>query len=173
MAKKIAVFGSAFNPPSLGHQSILERLSHFDQVLLLPSYAHAWGKNMLDYESRCNMVHAFISDLSLPNLSLSRLEEEIALKDQPVTTYDVLNTLQKIDPEVELTFVIGPDNFLSFSKFYRANEILAKWQVLACPETVPIRSTTIRDNIVKNRPISHLTTPGVVKIIHCERFYAH
>ncbi|GAB6260398.1 nicotinate-nicotinamide nucleotide adenylyltransferase [Photobacterium sp. 53610] len=172
MTNKIAVFGSAFNPPSLGHKSVLERLSHFDLVLLLPSYSHAWGKVMLKYESRCKLIDAFIADLKLPNLSLCRIEEEIAKNDQVVTTYDVLESLQVKYPDSELTFVVGPDNFLNFSKFYRANDILMKWQILACPETVPIRSTTIRDNIVKNGSISHLTTPGVVRIIAQEQYYA-
>ena len=63
--KKIAIFGSAFNPPSLGHKSVIESLSHFDLVLLEPSIAHAWGKNMLDYPTRCKMVDAFIKDMGL------------------------------------------------------------------------------------------------------------
>ncbi|MDF4536048.1 nicotinate-nicotinamide nucleotide adenylyltransferase, partial [Vibrio parahaemolyticus] len=50
--KKIAVFGSAFNPPTLGHKSIIDSLGHFDLILLVPSIAHAWGKTMLDYELR-------------------------------------------------------------------------------------------------------------------------
>ncbi|MEI8592851.1 nicotinate-nicotinamide nucleotide adenylyltransferase [Photobacterium sp. Hal280] len=171
MTKKIAVFGSAFNPPSLGHKSVLERLSHFDHVLLVPSYSHAWGKVMLNYDSRCTMVAAFIEDLNFSNLSLCRIEEAISQNDKPVTTYDVMHSLQNEHPNAELTFVVGPDNFLSFSKFYRAKDILSHWQVLSCPETVPIRSTDVRDNIVKNRPISHLTTPGVVRIITSQHFY--
>ena len=56
MKQTLAVFGSAFNPPSLGHRSVLERLSQFDKVLLLPNYQHAWGKVMLDYDARCDLV---------------------------------------------------------------------------------------------------------------------
>ena len=57
---KIAVFGSAFNPPSLGHKSVIERLSHFDKVLLVPSLSHAWGKEMLPFDTRIDMVLTFI-----------------------------------------------------------------------------------------------------------------
>ena len=57
---KIAVFGSAFNPPSLGHKSVIDSLSHFDLVLLVPSISHAWGKQMLSYEIRCELIDAFI-----------------------------------------------------------------------------------------------------------------
>lgn len=172
MTQSIAVFGSAFNPPSLGHKSVLERLNHFDQVLLLPSFAHAWGKVMLDYDVRCELVEAFIDDLNQPNLSLSRLEEEIVVGDESITTYAVLTELQNRMPDSELTFVIGPDNFMNFNKFYNSEQILSQWQVLACPEKVMIRSTLIRDCLVKKRPISHLTTPKVAKLLLTDARYS-
>lgn len=40
--------------------------------------------------------------------------------------------LQALYPEDELTFVIGPDNLLHFGKFYKADEILQRWTVMAC-----------------------------------------
>ncbi|MGF1731495.1 nicotinate-nicotinamide nucleotide adenylyltransferase [Photobacterium kasasachensis] len=165
MTASIAVFGSAFNPPSLGHKSVLERLQRFDRVLLLPSYAHAWGKVMIDYDARCELVDAFIDDLNLPNLELSRLEQEMAVGNEPITTYAVLSKLQQQIPDAELTFVLGPDNFLNFAKFFNCQEIVKKWQILACPETVSIRSTNLRDNIVNKRSISHLTTPTVARML--------
>ncbi|MCV5855789.1 hypothetical protein OFN53_34760, partial [Escherichia coli] len=75
--KKIAIFGSAFNPPSLGHKSVIESLSHFDLVLLEPSIAHAWGKNMLDYPTRCKMVDVFIKDMGLSNVQRSDAEQAL------------------------------------------------------------------------------------------------
>ncbi|PSU26007.1 nicotinate-nicotinamide nucleotide adenylyltransferase [Photobacterium phosphoreum] len=161
MKHTLAVFGSAFNPPSLGHRSVLERLGQFDKVLLLPSYQHAWGKVMLDYSARCDLVRAFISDIGQSNLELSTLEQQIAIDDNAVTTFAVLNALQLDHPDSDITFVIGPDNFLSFDRFYKAGEILKQWQVMACPETVPVRSTLIREALLNNKDISHYTTPTV------------
>lgn len=172
MTTSIAVFGSAFNPPSLGHKSVLERLQHFDRVLLLPSYSHAWGKAMIDYGARCELVEAFIEDLGFSNLELCRLEEEIAVGNESVTTYAVLEELQKRLPDAELTFVVGPDNFLNFGKFYKSDEILNKWQILACPEVVKVRSTIIRENIVNNRSISHLTTERVARMLTDKLHYS-
>lgn len=172
MTTSIAVFGSAFNPPSLGHKSVLERLYHFDHVLLLPSYTHAWGKSMLDYHSRCDLVLAFIEDIQLDNVALSRLEEEIALGDEAITTFSVLEALEMRYPDADLTFVIGPDNFINFSKFYKATEIMNRWQVLSCPETVAIRSTDIRESILNNNMISHLTTQKVAKMLLDNKWYS-
>ena len=165
MTASIAVFGSAFNPPTLGHKSVLERLQHFDRVLLLPSYSHAWGKEMIDFDARCELVEAFIDDLQLPNLELSRLEQEMAVGNESITTYAVLTELQARMPEAQLTFVVGPDNFLNFAKFFKSAEILSRWQVLACPETVNVRSTQVRENINNKRGISHLTTPKVATML--------
>ena len=36
---KIAVFGSAFNPPHMGHADVVtQALAHFDRVILVPNF---------------------------------------------------------------------------------------------------------------------------------------
>lgn len=168
---KIAVFGSAFNPPSLGHKSIIESISHFDSILLVPSIAHAWGKDMLDYHTRCELVDAFIADLNMNNVQRCDVEEHLFQPGHSVTTYDVLDRLQEMYPDSELTFILGPDNLFAFEKFYRSKEILQKFSVLACPERVPVRSTAIRQNVLEGNPISELTTPGVISLIETHNLY--
>jgi nicotinate-nucleotide adenylyltransferase len=162
---KIAVFGSAFNPPSLGHKSAIDKLDHFDRVLLMPSISHAWGKEMLDYEQRCRLVELFIADLASTKVEISKLEQELYKPGESVTTFTVLNELQSAYPCSELTFIMGPDNLLSFHKFSRYKEILARWSLLVCPETVPIRSTKIRDSLRSGRTISDLVTPKVASYL--------
>ena len=168
---KIAVFGSAFNPPSLGHKSVIERLGHFDKVLLVPSISHAWGKVMLPYETRLNMIKAFISDLELNNVELSTLEKEIYIPEQSVTTFSLLKKVQELHRNADITFIIGPDNLLKFGQFFKANEIVQHWSVMACPETLPIRSTDIRNRIQRGEDISHLTTKGVQEYIARHQLY--
>ncbi|CCN84417.1 putative nicotinic acid mononucleotide adenylyltransferase [Vibrio nigripulchritudo SFn27] len=158
---KIAIFGSAFNPPTLGHKSVIESLTHFDKVLLLPSYAHAWGKEMVDFDFRCQMVEQFISDLAQNNLELCSVEAEMYVPGESVTTFAVLTKIQEIYPDADITFVVGPDNFFQFSKFYRSEEIVKKWTVMACPEKVSIRSTLIREKLAQNESVSALTTSSV------------
>ncbi|MBN3572445.1 nicotinate-nicotinamide nucleotide adenylyltransferase [Vibrio neptunius] len=162
---KIAVFGSAFNPPTLGHKSVIDSLTHFDRVLLLPSISHAWGKAMLDYQARCELVDAFIEDLQPSNVERCRVEETIYQPNQSVTTFAVLNELQRQCPEYDITFVIGPDNLFNFAKFYKADEILSRWSVMACPETVKVRSTDVRNAISDKKNINSLTTPKVCQML--------
>ncbi|EDP60501.1 nicotinate-nicotinamide nucleotide adenylyltransferase [Vibrio sp. AND4] len=169
--KKLAVFGSAFNPPSLGHKSVIESLSHFDLVLLEPSIAHAWGKDMLDYPIRCKLVDAFISDLGLSNVQRSDAEQALHQPGQSVTTFELLEKTQEIYTHADITFVIGPDNFFKFAKFYRADEIMERWTVMACPERVKIRSTDIRDALAKGKDVSSFTTSGVGELLRSEGLY--
>ncbi|MDP5252653.1 MULTISPECIES: nicotinate-nicotinamide nucleotide adenylyltransferase [unclassified Vibrio] len=169
--EKIAVFGSAFNPPSLGHKDVIESLSHFDRVLLEPSIAHAWGKEMLDYATRCTLVEAFMSDLNLSNIDCLRLESELYQDSETVTTFQLLEKIQDLYPNADITFVIGPDNLLKFGQFYRANDILARWSVLACPERVSIRSTVIRQRLASGQSIDQLTTPTVAEMIEQQQLF--
>lgn len=168
---KIAVFGSAFNPPSLGHKSVIESLAHFDKVLLLPSIAHAWGKQMLDYPSRCELVDAFIEDLCINNVERSTIEEQLHTPGESVTTYAVLEALESRYENCELTFIMGPDNLLSFSKFHKADEILSRWAVMACPEKVKVRSTDIRKALEHGNDISQLTTTKVWQKLADKAYY--
>lgn len=168
---KIAVFGSAFNPPSLGHKSVVESLSHFDKVLLLPSIAHAWGKQMLDYSVRCELVDLFIEDLTVCNVERSTIEETLYQPESSVTTFAVLEALEAQYPQSELTFVMGPDNLFNFAKFYKAEEILSRWSVLSCPETVRVRSTDIRKALAEKQDISDLTTTKVCRRLAKMEYY--
>ncbi|ASI94720.1 MULTISPECIES: nicotinate-nicotinamide nucleotide adenylyltransferase [Vibrio] len=169
--KKIAVFGSAFNPPSLGHKSVIESLSHFDVVLLEPSIAHAWGKDMLDYPTRCRLVDAFIKDMALSNVQRSDLEQTLYQPEQSVTTFALLTKIQEIYPTADITFVIGPDNFFKFAKFYKAEEITKRWSVMACPEKLKVRSTDIRNAINQGESIDRYTTISVKRMLIDEGLY--
>ena len=169
--EKIAIFGSAFNPPSLGHKSVIDSLAHFDKILLVPSIAHAWGKEMLDFDTRCQLVEAFISDLSLEQVELSLVEKGLFTPGESVTTYAVLSQLQKQHLEAELTFVIGPDNFFKFASFYKSDEITERWSVMACPEKVKIRSTDIRHALQNGSNVAKLSTKSVTRILQDSELY--
>ncbi len=163
--RKIAVFGSAFNPPSLGHKSVIESLTHFDLILLVPSIAHAWGKPMLEYSTRCKLVEAFIGDIALNNVESCSIEARIVEPGKSVTTYQLLEALQTHYPDDTLTFVVGPDNLLNFGKFYHSEMILDKYSVMSCPETVKVRSTDIRNRLANGEYVEDLTTPKVATLL--------
>ncbi|MFV0448043.1 MAG: nicotinate-nicotinamide nucleotide adenylyltransferase [Vibrio sp.] len=169
--EKIAVFGSAFNPPSLGHKSVIDSLDHFDRILLVPSISHAWGKDMLDYEIRCQLIEAFIEDIGSSKVTLCKIEQELVTPGNSVTTFAVLTKVEEIFPQADITFVIGPDNLLNFDKFYKSAEILQRWSIMVCPERIPVRSTEIRRRLSDNAEISDLTTPNVESLLQRLKVY--
>lgn len=179
MRKRIGIFGSAFNPPTYGHKDGIEQsLEFFDEVWLLPSYSHAFGKKMLDFEKRCELLKLFISDF---NLSLSQkikiCKEEKEFKESlgkdVVYTYDILVYLKNKYKENDFVFICGEDNSDPeiWSKFYKSNDIDKEFGKYTVKERVKIRSTYIRNNIENNKEIKGLTTPKIEKYLIKNKIY--
>ncbi|WP_024872576.1 nicotinate-nicotinamide nucleotide adenylyltransferase [Tolumonas lignilytica] len=170
---RIAVMGSAFNPPTLGHKDVIEQaLKQCDQVWLVPAFRHAWGKKMAPYPVRCQMVELFTQDLADPRVTLHALEHEIA-GEKPVYSFDVLAALQsQIQPDDQLFLVIGPDNAASFDKFYRADDIRRRWQLLVVKERISVRSTKLRAALKQHKPITGMTTSCVASFLSTHPVYS-
>jgi nicotinate-nucleotide adenylyltransferase len=126
---------------------------------------------MLDYSVRCELVDLFIEDLTVSNVERSTIEETLYQPESSVTTFAVLEALEAQYPQSELTFVMGPDNLFNFAKFYKAEEILSRWSVLSCPETVRVRSTDIRKALAEKQDISDLTTTNVCRRLVKMEYY--
>lgn len=158
---RVAVFGGSFDPPTLGHQSVIEQvITKVDQIVLVPSLAHAFGKKLTTLSDRLNMLNLFITDLleQHPNLKnkiqVLNIEPELIHLHSSgyVYTYDVLEKIEKIYPTAEISFIIGPDlaNPTIFNRFYRANDIIQKWSIIIAEQMLSIRSTVVRNFIAEN-----------------------
>jgi nicotinate-nucleotide adenylyltransferase len=173
----IAVFGSAFNPPTRGHKDAIEYvLEHtkVDMVLLVPSFKHAFAKDMVDYETRLHMLKLFVEDIKSPRVKDLALEHQIhSDSDQPVYTYDLLSFMQrKLYPDAHLSFVIGPDNKANWHRFYKADEIEQTWSLIIVPERIDVRSTMVRERLAAGADINTLVTPRVGAFLSASELYA-
>lgn len=182
---RVAVFGGSFDPPTLGHQSVIEQvITRVDEVVLVPSLAHAFGKKLTPLPIRLHMLTLFIQDLveKHPNfknkIHVLNIEPDLIHLHSTgyVYTYDVLDKVEKLyqkqnksqlKSQIELSFVIGPDlaDPNVFNRFYRANDILKKWSIILVEQMLSIRSTYVREYLSKNvlivpadRLITHLHT---------------
>ncbi|WP_168204106.1 nicotinate-nicotinamide nucleotide adenylyltransferase [Aliikangiella coralliicola] len=175
--KKIGIIGSAFNPPHLGHKDVIEQVYRdYDEILLVPSYKHPFGKIMAPFNDRLFMAsmmaqsyhsERFMHYEHITPILTSNIERDIYLKnsakknnkdkaknrDRPVYTYDVLAELEQryktSGIDADLTFVIGPDNasYETWNKFYKSEEILQRWNIRSVSERVPVHSSLIRELI--------------------------
>lgn len=177
----IGIFGSAFNPPTLGHKNALIQASRScDSILLIPSASHAFGKEMLPFELRYRMLQGFIrdvqADIACP-IAVSDIEQHLQIEGfNPIYTFDVLDKLEKELGTSELAFIMGPDNANpdTWSRFYRHRDIDQRWHKILCEEQKPIRSTKLRQAIkdrASDQTLLTYTTPSVVDIIRSEHLY--
>lgn len=153
--KKIGVFGSSFNPPTLGHQDvILQAAACFDEILLIPSVAHAFQKQMIELPHRINMLRLLIESERYPvPVKIFNIEASIQHRsdqDKPIYTFDMMSELvdfyQTLRQPVELHFILGPDNAKPevWRNFYRFQEIEEQWPLFIAKERLPVHSTAVR-----------------------------
>lgn len=151
---RIAVFGSAFNPAHRGHEDVIAQVAkQFDKIVVVPNYAHAFGKKMLAYDFRLSMTRAMVGQLDVDAVvEVSDIEQALfEAGKSPIYTYDLLEALETSLGTKHLFFVIGPDNAMPevWGRFHRANEITQRWSLWPAKENINIRSTYIRDNLAK------------------------
>ncbi|WJG10727.1 nicotinate-nicotinamide nucleotide adenylyltransferase [Aliiglaciecola sp. LCG003] len=173
----IAVFGSAFNPPTNGHKDVIEYLlgeqQQFEQILLVPSFEHAFAKKMIPYQHRVNMLQLFVDELNNEKVIALPVEDIISDGQRPVYTYDLMHYLQQaLYPTDSLSFIIGPDNVDNWHRFYRADDIMQRWQRLVVPERIDVRATYVREGIEKGNDIKGLLPASVYDYITKNKLYA-
>ena len=79
---EIALYGGAFNPPHAGHaQVMIEASRQARRVLVVPSFRHPDGKQMVDYDVRLNWLESIVEtvqSLCCAELRASRVEQVVA-----------------------------------------------------------------------------------------------
>lgn len=151
MKDKIGVYGSAFDPIHLGHIDCLRQVDgQYHTIIIVPSYKHAFGKDMTPFDLRLSMVETAINSISdfKSTLLISDVERKIAQDnvEKPVYTYDVLHYLEKELRNDQLEFIMGPDNAepKQWGKFYKADEILSRWGIKVVEQRKKVRSSLVR-----------------------------
>lgn len=106
--KEIALLGGSFNPPHVGHLMAalyLRATLGCDEVWLLPSFNHPFGKPLEPFEARVAMCEAMALDVG-PWLQVSRVEAEVGGEGR---TIELLEWLLPKHPGVKFRWVIGSD----------------------------------------------------------------
>lgn len=159
--QRYGVFGASFNPPTIGHRdAINQALTHFDEILLVPSISHAFQKSLTPIHHRLAMLKIFTQfwEGKHNKVRVMNIEADIQ-KQQPTATYiytfDVLCAVEKYyglhQPagSYELSFIMGPDiaEPQVWQKFHQYQEIDKRWSRFIVKELIPIHSTTVKEAI--------------------------
>jgi nicotinate-nucleotide adenylyltransferase len=178
---KIACLGTSANPPHLGHLKIAQiilRKKLVDQVWIIPSHHHAFGKPLLPWKCRWSMVKM------LTNKRIKACDIESKRRGKSYTVGTVL-ALKKQYPQHEFYWIIGADivqkkeylkwhkweqlkNNINFIVLQRSGYVLSKPSKVfnkIIKFDVPISSTQIRSRLSKNLSINRLVTPKIAKYL--------
>ena len=147
----IGVFGSAFDPPTLGHQDVLQQAAaHFDKILLVPSASHAFNKKSQPFSIRVEMLKHFAQEAEVDTvLEVCELEAQLLENNpqKPVYTFDLLSALEHLyQGDVQLSFIRGSDNANPdvWRRFYKAKDIEQRWSLFTARERITARSSKVR-----------------------------
>lgn len=188
----VALYFGSFNPVHTGHLSLAEWLVEHemaDEVWFVVSPCNPLKRHtdLLDEHLRIEMIRLAIA--GHPRLRASDVEFHLPV---PSYTADTLAVLSAQYPDVQFSLVIGSDNALLFSRWRRADEILAHYPVLVYPRhgydftavaaTYPqmrllptpyydVSSTDIRDAIARGDDTSGCLHPLVWQFIRQRGLY--
>lgn len=124
----IAVFGGAFNPPTVAHYEIIKYLlkQHFiDEIMLMPVGDHYNKTGMAAAKHRFNMLKEMVENLPNTTVSSVEIDEPIALK-----TVETLEILQKMYPSKEFVFVMGADNLRNLPKWSQHEQLINNFKMI-------------------------------------------
>jgi nicotinate-nucleotide adenylyltransferase len=175
---RIALFGGSFNPPHLGHIAIVKDLlasKKFDELWVIPSFKHPFGKELASFEDRITMCHLLYDPLG-PKVKISEVEKKI--NNTQGWTITTLRHLIDQFPEHQFSWVMGSDLFRETSKWKDFDEI-KKWvPIISIPRAgyekskfPEISSTQVRKAIVEGKDMSSLVPPEVMKYIQKKGLY--
>ncbi len=123
VAKKIGVFGGAFDPPHNAHvalaQTALAELE-LDALYIIPT-GQAWHKarTLSAAEHRLAMAR-----LAFQNVPCVVVDDREIKRAGPTFTVDTLKALQAENPGAQLYLMMGADQFAAFRQWHQWQEIM-------------------------------------------------
>ncbi len=168
---KTAVIPGAFNPPTIGHKKLIESLSLYDRVLLVPIQAYAHGNRLADYQTRIDMLEAFLGDICSKNASVYPVEHLINPDGTYVKTSQVIEYIESENPSAEVTLVVKPEHIAKFSTSSDTTPLVGRISLLVNPELSTISSSIVREKKFRDIDISEDITPSVHQLINSGNLY--
>ena len=107
MARNVGLFGGSFNPPHVCHTmtSLWAMHTHpLDEVWWMPTYQHAFGKQLVSFEERMRMCE--LATRTLQGVRTVEVERELGGESR---TVDTVAHLQARHPDTNFWLIVGAD----------------------------------------------------------------
>lgn len=188
--RRIGLFGGTFNPPHNGHIALAETFlvqAGVDEVWMMVSPQNPFKvhQQLLDDAERLEMVRLAVE--GRPHIMASDYEFSLP---RPSYTYHTLCQLRADFPSVELSLLIGGDNWASFNRWFRHDDVLRMASLYVYPRqgqrldgTLPsgvhllhaplfnISSTEVRERVARGKDITSIVPPVVADYIARKGLY--
>ena len=200
-ARRIGVFGGAFDPPHRAHvtlvQTAIEQLQ-LDEVRVLPT-GQAWHKAHGLSEAAHRLAMTRLAFAGMPRVVVD--DREIT-RSGPTYTVDTLQELTQELPGSQLFLLIGDDQRRSLPAWHRIGEI-ARLAIICAADRdpdvgawsdadvakpsidasfslpiqplhmplMPLSATDIRQRIARHQPVQTLVSAEVERYIHEHHLY--
>ncbi|AFZ03909.1 nicotinate-nucleotide adenylyltransferase [Calothrix sp. PCC 6303] len=126
---RIALFGTSADPPTAGHQIILEWLScHFDLVAAWAA-ENPFKSHQAALSHRVAMLELVIEDISFPRHNIYLEQDLSSLRS--LETLD--RAKQRWGNQVSYTLVVGSDLLQQLPRWYRSQDLLQQVELLVVP----------------------------------------
>lgn len=195
---RLGVFGSSFNPPTLGHTVLLAEAGWqlgLERIIVVPT-GGAWHKPPAfdpSPETRLRLSRATFGDLKGVEVCAAEVS-----RDGPSYTCDTLEEIHSLNPDSQIYFLAGSDAALGIEKWHRPDRVLELARFGVAPRSevareavtdafeslgagdrveffemprVDVSSTLVRERINDARPWKHLVPPEVAEMIENEDLY--
>ncbi|MGA9381660.1 MAG: nicotinate-nucleotide adenylyltransferase [Phormidium sp.] len=124
----IALFGTSADPPTTGHQTIINWLSqHFDWVAVWAS-DNPFKSHQTPLEHRATMLRLLIKDIAPPRYNIG-LHQELSSP----RTLETVEKAKSLWPDGKLTLIIGSDLVTQLPRWYRVEDLLQQVELLVVP----------------------------------------
>lgn len=184
MSREIALFGGSFNPAHQGHVFVVAQVlavEAVDEVWLVPTHTHAFGKDLAPFDDRLAMCEA-IAALFGDRVRVSEVEATLAAEGRPNWTVETLAHLTAEHPDDRFALVIGTDLLDQIDRWREPERLrsLARLVVVnragrSRPQygpTIPdVSSTWIRDQIRRGAPVDGWVPRRVADLIEARGLY--
>lgn len=187
----IVLFGGAFDPPHLGHISVVKNflnLGIVDRLVFLPVFDHAFIKNMIGPEHRIQMLEE-VKKSHFQDLPVYISDYEIK-KGEISITFETLVELSEQNPAYQYSFLIGSDNLEKFHKWHHYKKMLKKYKFFVYPRAgysfdqiregmipltdmpeMDVSSTEIRSRLEEKKDVNDLVSQEVISYIEKNKLY--
>lgn len=195
-ARRIGVFGGAFDPPHLAHvalaQAAVAQLG-LHELRVFPT-GQAWHKARVLTDASHRLAMARLAFDGVPH---AVVDDRELLRSGPTYTIDTLRELHAASPDDTLLLVVGADQAEALHSWRCSDEILqlatvavaararpgphappfdasrlppGRWTAVELPN-MPVSATQIRALVAAGQGIGHLVPPGVARYIAQHHLY--